>query len=158
MANWDPASPTKVRDARLALGAILPDSKRISGARDQVDPLRHRIACAMARAGDPEKDAVNINVTLPKSGGTTVYRLPIKDVPVDAFGSISIENERGCFEPNKGTPARSKTSRREERGGLDHAQFGGYGGKSPTACRSCWARSTWCAATALGRMSSPALP
>jgi hypothetical protein len=94
--NWDQASQKKVRDALLLLGSTLPDSKRMFGARDQVDRVRHLIGSAMAWGGNPEKDAVYLNVTPPKNDGTTVYRLT-----VDAFWSISVYNAKGYFEPNK---------------------------------------------------------
>jgi hypothetical protein len=57
--NWDQASQTKVRDALLALGTTLPDTKRMFGPRDQVDPVRHLIGTAMAYGGNPEKEALS---------------------------------------------------------------------------------------------------
>ena len=61
--NWDPASQKKVREALLVLGATLPDSKRMFGTKDQVDPVRFLIGSAMAWGGNPEKDATYLNVT-----------------------------------------------------------------------------------------------
>ena len=77
-----------------------PDSKRMFGTKDQVDPVRHLIGSAMAWGGNPEKDAIYLNVTPGKNDGTTVYRLTVKDVPVDGFWSISVYNAKGYFEPN----------------------------------------------------------
>ena len=37
--NWDPASQKKVRDALMVLGATVPDTKRMFGTKDQVDPV-----------------------------------------------------------------------------------------------------------------------
>ena len=53
-----------------------------------------------------------LNVTPAKNDGTTVYRLTVKDVPVDGFWSISVYNAEGYFEKNASTPTRSTTSRR----------------------------------------------
>ena len=39
-------------------------------------------------------------MTPDRNDGKTVYRLDVKDVPVDGFWSISVYNERGFFEPN----------------------------------------------------------
>jgi hypothetical protein len=83
--NWDPVSQKKVRDALLALGETVPDTKRMFGLRNQVDPVRHLIGSAMAFGGNPEKDALYLNVTPKKNDGTTIYRLTVKDVPVDGF-------------------------------------------------------------------------
>src|SRR5258708_19927869 len=87
--NWDPASQKKVRDALLALGATLPDTKRMFGTKDQVDPVRRLIGAASVWGGNPEKDALYLNVTPSKNDGTTIYKLKVKDVPFDTFCSIT---------------------------------------------------------------------
>ena len=83
--NWDQASQKKVRDALLVLGATLPDFKKAFGMRDEVDPVRHLIATASAWGGNPDKDATYLNVTPSQNDGRTVYRLDVRDVPVDGF-------------------------------------------------------------------------
>jgi len=98
--RWDPVSQKKTRDALLALAADLPDTKGMFGARGQVDPVRHLIGRASAWGGNPEKDALYLNVTPEKNDGTTIYRLDVRDVPVDGFWSISVYNAKGYFEPN----------------------------------------------------------
>jgi hypothetical protein len=97
---WDQASQKKTRDALLTLGSTLPDSRRMFGARGQVDPVRHLIGSALAWGGNPEEDAIYLNVTPTQNDGKTAYRLTVKDVPVDGFWSISVYNAKGYFEPN----------------------------------------------------------
>jgi hypothetical protein len=98
--HWDAMSQKKVREALLVLGTTLPDSKRMFGPKADVDPVRHLIGAAMAWGGNPEKDAIYLNVTPSSNDGTTVYRLTVKDVPVDGFWSISVYNAQGYFERN----------------------------------------------------------
>jgi hypothetical protein len=99
--NWDQGSQRKVRESLMALGATLADSKKMFGKRDQVDPVRRLIGAAMAWGGNPDKDALYLNVTPGKNDGRTIYQLTVKDVPVDGFWSVSVYNASGYYEPNK---------------------------------------------------------
>jgi hypothetical protein len=40
----------------MVLGATVPDTRRMFGAKDQVDPLRRLIRAASFWGGNPEKD------------------------------------------------------------------------------------------------------
>jgi hypothetical protein len=131
--NWDQTSQKKVRDALLALAETLPDTKRTFGARDQVDPVRHLIGTAFAFGGNPENDALYLNVTPSKNDGTAVYKLTVKgDVPVDGFWSISVYNAEGFFvkNPFDAYTLNNITAKKAADGSVV-VQFGGYDGKIP---------------------------
>jgi len=134
---WDPVSQKKVRDALLVLGATLPDTKRAFGTKDQVDPVRHLITAASAWGGNPEKDALYLNVTPTRNDGETIYKLSVKDVPVDGFWSLSLYNTQGYYEKNQydAYTLNNLTAKKSTDGSVA-IQFGGCDGKIPNCLPS----------------------
>jgi hypothetical protein len=130
--NWDPASQVKVRDSLLELAATLPDTKGMFGPKGKVDPVRRLIGAAAAWGGNPEEDALYLNVTPAHNDGKTIYKLDVKDVPVDGFWSVSVYNSRGYFEPNpqNAYSLNSVVAHPGEDGSIA-IQFGGCDGKIP---------------------------
>jgi hypothetical protein len=128
--NWDPASQKKVRDALLVLNETLPDLRRAGGRRGEVDPVRHLIATASAWGLNPEQDAIYLNVTPAKNDGTTVYRLNVKDVPVDGFWSVIVYDRRGLVLKNSldAYSFNNLTAKKAADGSVP-IQFGGCDGK-----------------------------
>ena len=127
--QWDQASQKTVRDGLLTLAATLPDTKAMFGPKGAVDPVKHLIGAASAWGGNPEKDALYLNVVPAKNDGNTVYRLNVKDVPVDGFWSISVYNAKGYFEPNpqNAYTLNSITAKANADGSIP-VQFGGCDG------------------------------
>jgi hypothetical protein len=130
--NWDQASQKKVRDALLVLATTLPDFKKAFGTKAQVDPVRHLIGTAAAWGGNPDKDATYLNITPAKNDGSTVYKLDVGKVPVDAFWSVSVYNADGYFEKNPydAYSLNSITAKKNADGSIA-IQFGGCDGKIP---------------------------
>lgn len=130
--SWDQASQKKVRDALLALSTTIPNFTKAFGTKEQVDPVRHLIGTASGWGGNPDKDATYLNVTPAKNDGSTVYKLNVKDVPVDAFWSVSVYNAEGYFEKNADNAysINNLTASKGGDGGIT-IQFGGCDGKIP---------------------------
>jgi hypothetical protein len=95
--QYDEPSLDATRNALLELGRGLTGYERVFGARQDVDPVRHLIGTAVGWGGLPEQEAFYINVDPGLPIGA--YTLTVREVPVDAFWSISLYNAQGFFQP-----------------------------------------------------------
>jgi hypothetical protein len=130
--NWDRESQGRVRELLLGLAATLPDTRRMFGTRAEVDPVRHLIGSASAWGGNPEKDALYLNVVPPRNDGSTVHRLTVGQVPVDGFWSISLYNAQGYFQANpENAYSINNLSARRGSDGTVQVQFGGCDSQVP---------------------------
>lgn len=130
--QWDKESQDKVRGALLILGATMPKLTHAFGAKDQVDPVHYLIGSAAAWGGNPDKDAVYLNFTPKNNDGTGVYKLTVKDVPVDGFWSISVYNAQGYFQQNPyNAYSLNNITAKKGTDGSVTVQFGGADGKTP---------------------------
>ncbi|MGA8330917.1 MAG: DUF1214 domain-containing protein [Mycobacterium sp.] len=96
--EYDSKSLDKTRDALLSLASGLTDFNRTFGTPEEVDPVHHLIGTAAGWGGLPTSEAsyVGVDPALPPGE----YELTFKDVPVDAFWSVSVYNSAGFYQPN----------------------------------------------------------
>jgi hypothetical protein len=130
--DWDQASQKKIRDALLALGEFTGGFKGAAGTKEQVNPVRHLIVTAAGWGANPDKDATYFSVTPQKNDGATVYQLNVKDVPVDAFWSVTLYDAGGYFEKNDlNAYSINNITAKKSADGSVAIQFGGCDGKVP---------------------------
>jgi hypothetical protein len=126
MPDYDPASfdSTRARVTAMAEGSF--SAAGAFGRREDVDPKLHLIGTALGWGGLPDHEASY--VIRADSLPIGEYRLTVRDVPVDAFWSISVYNRDGFFEPNDlgAYSVNSVTAQREPDGSV-RVHFGGCG-------------------------------
>jgi hypothetical protein len=124
--HWDTVSQKKVRDALLVLATTLPDTNRMYGRKEEVDPVRFLVGAANGWGANPPKEALYLNIVPSQNDGKTIYRLNVKDVPVDGFWSISLYNKEGYFQLNdQNAYSLNNLTAKKDADGSVTVQFGG---------------------------------
>lgn len=124
--NWDLEALAKARKAVNDLAAVVGlESSTSFGRKDEIDPLGHLIGIA-GWAGQPAAMAEGIVGAVEKNDGKTPHVLTVRDVPVDAFWSITVYNADGFLAPNEfNRNSFNNTSAKPNEDGSYTIHFGG---------------------------------
>lgn len=126
MPKYDMQSYQDTLKPLLELAKGLPDTRRTFGSKQEVDPVRFLIGSAYGWGGLPVEEAfyLNVNPDLPIGE----YQITAKDVPVDAFWSVSVYNKDGYFEKNAfNSYSVNSVSGRQNKDGSITVHLGGCG-------------------------------
>ena len=128
--EYDKDSLDATRQALLERARSIKGFAHAFGKKGEVDAELHLIATAGGWGGLPEQEAFYENVDAGLPVGE--YQLTVRDVPVDAFWSISVYNADGFFEPNErnANSVNSITATRNEDGSVT-VNFGGCSDDRP---------------------------
>lgn len=126
LPNWDPTTHKKAREALLQLAALGGTSDRRFGKREEIDPIAWLIGTAAGWGGNPTSAALYTPGFAEKNDGKTPYVLNVKDVPVDAFWSITVYNAEGfMFENPQKAYSLNNVSAKPNEDGSYTIHFGG---------------------------------
>lgn len=98
--KWDQDDLKRLTDAINVLATTMDDFSKCFGTADEVDPVKHLMGAASGWGGLPETAATYEFFYPEQNDGKTPHVLTVKDVPVDAFWSVSLYNKDGYFEKN----------------------------------------------------------
>lgn len=128
MTGFDEPQREKLHDVLLGLMPFIKTDKMFGDVQD-VDPIQHLVGTSAGWGGNPAKDAIYVNGQAAKNDGTTPHVIKVRDVPVDAFWSVTVYNDKGFYEaPEAAISVNSVTAKPDADGGYT-IHFGG----DPTA-------------------------
>jgi hypothetical protein len=98
MPSYDMDSYNATYKPLLDLSKGTHNAAKTFGKKEDVDPVRFLLGSAFGWGGLPIEEAYYLNVQPDLPVGE--YQVTVKDVPVDAFWSISVYNKDGYFQEN----------------------------------------------------------
>jgi hypothetical protein len=99
--DWKMEEVEKMRATINVVASAATDTSGMFGKKEELDPVYWMLGAALGWGGLPAEDATYVNVFPEKNDGKTPYTLTVRDVPVDAFWSVTLYDDKGWMPVNK---------------------------------------------------------
>lgn len=101
LPNWDQDELEQTRNAINVVGSTVTNTSKMFGRKEDLDPVYWMLGAALGWGGLPAEAATYLNFVPEQNDGKIAYKLTVKDVPVNAFWSVTLYDEQGWMPVNE---------------------------------------------------------
>lgn len=124
--NWDKEQLAVARKAINDLSALGFDASHAFGSKEEVRPIDYLVGAGAGWGGLPRSAAMYVMDSVNENDGKTLHAVTVKEVPVDAFWSVTVYNAEGYLDANKlGVNSYNNSSVKKNEDGSTTIHFGG---------------------------------